>query len=68
MRYTKAVLTALALATLGAMVATAVARPRDDAGDCGPYKYWHDGQCLDARDKPSTKSWAEEMLAKPWHP
>jgi len=68
MRYKTAVLAALALVAFAAIVATAVAAPRDDAGDCGQYRYWRDGQCTDARDRPSSKSWAEEMLAKPWHP
>ena len=26
------------------------------AGDCGEYRYWHNGHCVDAREKPG-KGW-----------
>ena len=61
-------LTVLALAALGAIAATAMAGPRGEAGDCGEYRYWHEGQCSDARDKKSGKTWSEEILAKHWKP
>jgi len=61
-------LTVFALAGLGAIAATAMAGPRGDAGECGEYRYWHEGQCSDARDKKSGKTWSEEILAKQWKP
>ena len=38
------------------------------AGECGGYKYWEDGECLDARQKKSGKSWQQESLGKQWKP
>ncbi len=60
--------TVLALAALGAVAAAAMAGPRGEAGECGEYKYRQAGQCTDARDKGSGKSWIDEMLAKHWKP
>lgn len=48
-----------ATSALGITKATAA-----DAGNCGEYNYWHDGKCVDARDKPA-KAWAESMTSKP---
>ena len=61
-------LTVLSLAALGAIAAAAMAGPRDEAGECGEYRYWHEGRCADARDKNSGKPWSEEILAKQWKP
>ena len=58
----------LALAALAAIAAAAIAGPREEPGECGAYRYWQDGQCTDARDRKSTKSWQEEILAKQWKP
>jgi hypothetical protein len=46
---------ALMMTTVG--IAKAVAA---DAGNCGEYKYWRDGNCVDARDKPAG-AWSETM-------
>ena len=50
-------------------LATATMAPAQDE-TCGAYKYHdeHTGKCVDARDKPSGKTWADEMLAKKWAP
>jgi hypothetical protein len=29
-------------------------------GQCGPYKFWRDGQCVDARAE-GQKSWSDRM-------
>jgi hypothetical protein len=68
MQYKLSMLAALALTALGAIAAVAVAGPRGEPGECGTYKYWRDGECTDARDRKSTKTWADEMLAKHWKP
>ena len=34
-----------------AVTGTARAVTRHHAGECGEYKYWHAGKCVDARDK-----------------
>ena len=44
--------TFIAVAAVGATQAA----PIHHAGDCGEYKYWHNGQCVDARVKPG-KDW-----------
>lgn len=59
------------LSAVGATIALAtasMAAAQDET--CGAYKYHdeHTGRCVDARDKPSGKTWAEEMLAKKWAP
>ena len=38
----------IAVAAAGATQAAAI----HHAGDCGEYKYWHNGHCVDARIKP----------------
>jgi len=58
----------LAFAVAGAVAATALAGPLGEAGECGEYRYWHEGQCTDARHQQSGKSWSEEILAKHWKP
>jgi len=35
-------------------------------GSCGQYRFWHDGKCDDARERPSSKPWSDDMLAKKW--
>jgi len=45
---------ALAFTTIAATGATQAAAVH--AGDCGEYKYWHNGHCVDARVKPG-KDW-----------
>ena len=52
-RFTPAALGVLmaVLAVGMAVTGTVRAAPRHHAGDCGEYKYWHAGRCVDARDK-----------------
>lgn len=40
-----------------------------DLSQCGVYMYWQNGKCVDARDRPSGKSWGDEMLQNlgKWH-
>lgn len=45
--------TFIAVAGVGATQAAPV---HNTAGDCGEYKYWHNGHCVDARTKPG-KDW-----------
>ena len=45
---------ALALVTMAVTGATQAAAVHP--GDCGEYKYWHNGHCVDARVKPG-KDW-----------
>ena len=42
----------IAVAAVGATQAAAI----HHAGDCGAYRYWHNGHCVDAREKPG-KDW-----------
>jgi hypothetical protein len=58
----------LVLAGLSITAVAALAASKAPAGQCGEYKYWHEGKCLDARNAPSGKTWADEMLAKKWGP
>jgi hypothetical protein len=51
--------TALAIAATGIAAASA-----EEAGSCGEYKYWHDGKCVDARDKPAA-TWSDSMAKRP---
>jgi hypothetical protein len=67
MQFEVRLLVALAVAAAAAGT-VAIAGPKAEPGECGQYLYWHDGECTDARDKKSTKSWADEMLAKHWKP
>jgi hypothetical protein len=53
----------LGLGVLGGVLAVALvdstsAAPtrRAGPGECGEYKYWHQGHCVDARDAPG-KAW-----------
>ena len=52
------------------IIVTTAAIAVAENGTCGAYKYHdeHTGRCVDARGKPSGKTWAEEMLAKKWGP
>ena len=50
------------------VAATAIAAPRQEAGECGALRYWEDGHCIDAREKKSPKTWQQEILEKQWKP
>jgi hypothetical protein len=50
----------LAIATLGITKAVA----EDEPGSCGEYKYWKDGGCVDAREKPAA-AWTDSMTKRP---
>jgi hypothetical protein len=58
---------AAAVAVVGsssAMLQGAQAVTRNGPGSCGEYEYWHDGKCVDARQKrPST--WSDGMTRRP---
>ena len=58
----------LVLAGSAVTAAVAIAASKVGPGECGAYKYWNKRECLDARNRPSAKTWAEEMLAKKWGP
>ena len=38
--------------TVAAAGISQAAPVHNTAGDCGEYKYWHNGHCMDARTKP----------------
>jgi len=70
MRYKRQwLMTSLAFGGVFVSAGIAAAQPKE-AGECGPLKYWNDGRCTDARDRPGQKTWAEELLANAgkWHP
>ena len=51
------VLTAAAgFITLAVANVTQAASNHESPGDCGEYRYWHNGHCVDARTKPG-KDW-----------
>ena len=55
----------LAIAASGfANAAPATRHEYREAGGCGEYMYWHDGRCVDARQRPG-KAWAEGMTTRP---
>jgi hypothetical protein len=58
----------LASAALAAIAGEAGAQPNGAGGpgSCGQYMYWQKGTCADARNRPSSKTWVDEMLAKKW--
>jgi hypothetical protein len=60
-------LTRLSVVSTSILAATAGLAAAEN-GTCGMFKYHapHTGKCVDARDKPSGKTWADEMLAKKW--
>ena len=73
MAYKLDLLLALALTVLTAFAAVAVPRNGNgnggpSAGECGGVKYWHGGECMDARDRKSGKTWQQEILEKQWKP
>jgi len=68
MPYKLKLLAILVFAAIAAATGIVVAQPRGAAGECGEFRYWHDGECTDARDKQAANTWAEEMLAKHWKP
>jgi hypothetical protein len=35
----------------------------DHMGSCGEYRYWHDGRCVDARDR-EPGGWPDTMASK----
>jgi hypothetical protein len=74
MRLKLPLLTTLVLA-VAAITAAALAASRqepaasrEEPGVCGPFRYWQDGQCTDARERKSGKSWQQEILEKHWKP
>jgi hypothetical protein len=50
----QAVALAAALTAAGGYAAWAAKRAAGHAHTCGQYKYWHNGKCMDARDKASS--------------
>jgi hypothetical protein len=56
-----------ALGVIASGVATAAPATRHEhreAGSCGEYMYWHDGRCVDARER-AGKAWADGMTSRP---
>jgi hypothetical protein len=51
---------ALAITMVGVIKPAAA----DEPGSCGEYKYWKDGGCVDAREKPAA-AWADTMTKRP---
>src|SRR5262245_59921024 len=68
MHYKLCLLAALALTALGAIAPVAAQGPRGEPGECDGFKYWHDGECMDARQKKNGKTWQQEILEKQWKP
>jgi hypothetical protein len=54
---------ATGLATVSAAEGAEVAQAHH-AGSCGQYMYWHDGKCVDARNRPPD-GWSDSMTKKP---
>jgi hypothetical protein len=57
---------AVAVAVIGAATVPqqgAQAAASHEPGSCGEYRYWHDGKCVDAREK-SPGGWSEGMSKK----
>lgn len=46
----------VALAFIAVATASGTQAAALHAGECGEFKYWHNGQCVDARTKPG-KNW-----------
>jgi uncharacterized membrane protein len=66
-KLTARILVAGALAAAASSLANAAPTTRHEhkeAGSCGEYMYWHDGQCVDARER-AGKAWAEGMTSRP---
>jgi hypothetical protein len=57
---------ALALAALAASATAVIGGPGVGPCACGEYKYWHNRRCMDARDKKSTETWQQMILAEEW--
>jgi hypothetical protein len=57
----------LALGASGAASAAPRHHPavhhNDHAGSCGEYMYWHDGRCVDTRNRPGS-DWSGAMSSK----
>ena len=56
------IILASALAISAAGITKAVAQ--DEPGECGEYRYWKDGRCVDTRNSPP-KAWSETMTSRP---
>ena len=54
-------LTAVVTLTAASTIGTVNAAERAAAGECGEYKYYQHGQCVDARQKPG-KDWAARVM------
>jgi hypothetical protein len=56
---------AVAVAVVGSSVSShgAHAAVKQRPGSCGEYEYWHDGKCVDARQK-APANWSEGMSNK----
>ena len=59
-RLTLLIQAAALTASLGVVSVTAMAA--SGPGECGEYKYWHDGHCTDARMKPSSTPWQKSVF------
>ena len=59
-RLTLLVQTAVISALLGASSMAAIAAT--GPGECGEYKYWHEGHCVDARMAPSSVPWTRSVF------
>jgi hypothetical protein len=55
------VVTIAFVAVMAAGIAAAAERRHASAGECGEYKYWHNGHCVDAREKPG-KDWTGSVF------
>jgi hypothetical protein len=50
------------LSVVGSAAVSSAPREQRGPGSCGEYMYWHDGKCVDARAKPSGKSWMQSIF------
>ena len=57
-------LISLVLVAHTVVAATAIAAPRQEAGERGALRYWEDGHCIDARGKKETKDLATGDLGE----
>jgi hypothetical protein len=54
----------LALAAVLIAVGAAGIARATEPGNCGEFKYWKGGKCVDARE-PEAKPWVDRMMARP---
>jgi hypothetical protein len=60
----KFLVAALAIGTSTAVLTARNASAASNSpGECGEYMYWHNGACVDARDR-SSSSWGDSMSNK----